>query len=272
MLPSCSMNIWEELTKEFNDGRIRAVLSSGQAVVYYGLALMSKDGDWILREDEESINHILNTLQKHGAVYRFGAPLDIRWLKFGWSSHFEFSWKGKRIRCDFVSRPPRISNELLASIWARVEASDVEKIVSKSELVQLKLTNREKDYVVIGELVRTMTSDQDILRYSRDPEQILSILRSDPQAIDFLKGYRPTLAQVVGCDDQIERLEEELDRERRLLIRANSKRISAYMDASVAYQEEWKKIAPDIEQISLSEQHSLLVQLASRSLPHEVTF
>jgi hypothetical protein len=38
------MNIYLELTNRFNAGRTRAILSSGQAVVFYRLAIMSKDG------------------------------------------------------------------------------------------------------------------------------------------------------------------------------------------------------------------------------------
>lgn len=55
-------NPYLELTEEFNRGRLRAVLSSGQAVVLYRLAIMSKDGDWILRPDEEALRHILRVL------------------------------------------------------------------------------------------------------------------------------------------------------------------------------------------------------------------
>ena len=44
------------------------------------------------------------------ARYRPGAPLDVRWLAGGWSSHFEFAdERGRRVRCDFFSRPPRVS-------------------------------------------------------------------------------------------------------------------------------------------------------------------
>ena len=50
------------LTDQFNRGRLRAILSSGQAVVLYRLAIMSKDGDWILREDEEALGHVLQVL------------------------------------------------------------------------------------------------------------------------------------------------------------------------------------------------------------------
>jgi hypothetical protein len=56
------MNIYVELTKEFNRGKLRAIICSGQAVVLHRLAVMSKDGDWIICEDEESLNFILNIL------------------------------------------------------------------------------------------------------------------------------------------------------------------------------------------------------------------
>jgi hypothetical protein len=45
-----------------------------------------EDGDWILREDEEALGHILGVLEAHGALYRYGAPLDLRWLTHGWST------------------------------------------------------------------------------------------------------------------------------------------------------------------------------------------
>ncbi len=45
------MNIYLELTRQFNQGQVRAIVAGGQAVVLHRLALMSKDGDWIPRED-----------------------------------------------------------------------------------------------------------------------------------------------------------------------------------------------------------------------------
>lgn len=68
------------MTRSFNTGRLRAVLSSGQAVVMHRPAIMSKDGDWILREDAEATEHALAVLEARGAHYRFGAPLDPRWM------------------------------------------------------------------------------------------------------------------------------------------------------------------------------------------------
>ena len=94
-------NIYLQLTNEFNAGKVRAVICSGQAAVLHRVAIMSKDGDWILREDPETCRHVLMALERHGAHYRFGAPLDIRWLAGGWSAHFEFTMDVLRVRADF---------------------------------------------------------------------------------------------------------------------------------------------------------------------------
>ena len=66
-------NPYIRLTHAFNERRLRAILASGQAVVLYRLAIMSKDGDWILKEEEEALAHVIATLARHGARYRYGA-------------------------------------------------------------------------------------------------------------------------------------------------------------------------------------------------------
>ena len=84
------MNVYLGLTHKFNRRRARAILAGGQAVVLHRLAMMSKDGDWILREDAQTMDHVLSVLGQYGARYRFGAPLDVRWMAGGWSAHLEF--------------------------------------------------------------------------------------------------------------------------------------------------------------------------------------
>ena len=64
------MSVYLALTREFNEGALRAILSSGQAVVLHRLAVMSKDGHWILRESEDALAHVLGVLERHGARYR----------------------------------------------------------------------------------------------------------------------------------------------------------------------------------------------------------
>ena len=65
-------NPYLQLTEDFNRDRLRVLLSSGQAVVVHRLAIMSKDGDWIVREEAEAVDHVLAVLASRGARYRFG--------------------------------------------------------------------------------------------------------------------------------------------------------------------------------------------------------
>jgi len=61
------VSVYLDLTRELDAGRLRAIVCSGQAVVLLRLAMASKDGDWILREDQETLDHVLAVLESHGA-------------------------------------------------------------------------------------------------------------------------------------------------------------------------------------------------------------
>jgi hypothetical protein len=47
-------NVYFELTEAFNEAEPTAALASGQAVVFYRIAIMSKDGDWVIRESPDA--------------------------------------------------------------------------------------------------------------------------------------------------------------------------------------------------------------------------
>ncbi len=258
-------NIYIRLTREFNDGRLRALLASGQAVVLYRLAIMSKDGDWILREDTEALDHVIATLGRRGARYRYGAPLDLRWMAHGWSSHFEFRENALRVRCDFVTRPPRVSPPTLEALWA----SPVQKeapTVSLPVLAELKKTNREKDYAVIGEVARQMDAPRLEALYSRSARDLVRLAREHPEAFRQAAADRPLLASVDKGREEIERL---LDEERRDLIRKNEERLDRYLGAAAGWAEQWPRVSKAIADRPLAEAHAIMAAEASEYLPHE---
>lgn len=256
-------NPYLELTEELNRGRIRALISSGQAVVVHRLAIMSKDGDWVLREDEEATNHALHVLAGHGARYRFGAPLDPRWLAGAWSSHFEFRQEGLRLRTDFVSRPPRVSEEQLDELWRDAEASGSE-VVSLEPLTALKMTRREKDYAVIGELARRMNDPRSQLRYSRSSRDLIRLAREHPEALSEVLPRRPLLARV---SEGRHALDEALDRERRALMRADEERLARYRTASEEWASVWPQVEGEIADLVLPEAHRIMTARAEEVLP-----
>lgn len=258
-------NPYVRLTNEFNDGRLRAILASGQAVVLYRLAIMSKDGDWILREDKETLGHVLSTLQRRGARYRYGAPLELRWLIHGWSSHLEFHEGGLRLRCDFVTRPPRISRRDLEALWqapVRKEAP----VVSLPMLAELKKTNREKDYAVIGELARRMVDPRLELLYSRSARDLIRLAAEHPAVLEQAAVERPLLSRIERGREEIERL---LDQERRALIRKNEERLDRYQGAARPWAAEWPRLSKELAGRPLTEAHEMMVARAAELLPHE---
>lgn len=261
-------NIYQELTRAFNAGRLRAILSSGQAVVMHRLAVMSKDGDWILREDTETCDRVLTVLEERGAHYRFGAPLDPRWLAGGWSSHFECRAATLRVRTDFVSRPPRLAPSVLKALWAEAEAGEKPvPFVDVVTLAELKKTNREKDYAVIGELARLIASPADRLLLSRSARDLIGLATEQPDLLAELASRRPVLKHV---HEGREVLEAALDAERRELMHANERRLQSYMNAAQAWMEVWPELNAEIADMPLHEAHPILVACAEERLPFDV--
>ncbi len=254
-----------QLTAELNQGRLRALLASGQAVVLYRLAIMSKDGDWILREDEEALGHVLSVLEGHGAHYRYGAPLDLRWLRHGWSSHFEYRERDLRLRCDFVTRPPRVHPETLRTEWehpVQLEAP----VVSLPVLAELKKTNREKDYAVIGELARLMGDPSQAMLHSRSARDLERLALEHPDLAREMARERPLLSAAASGRDELERA---LDEERRALIRRNEERLRRYMEASSSWSALWANLSRDLAGLPLRRAHEIMVSTAEGVLPFE---
>ena len=194
------MNIYAELTKAFNQGCVRAILAGGQAVVLHRLAVMSKDGDWILREEPSALTHVLSVLRRYEATYRFGAPLDLGWMRGGWSAHLEFQKDGLRVRTDFVTRPPRLTPDDLEKMWRDQVNSDL-PYAGARELIEMKKTNREKDYAVIGELSRRLDSPEDRILCSRSARDMIAMVAEYNALAVKLAGRRTVIAHILGGAD-----------------------------------------------------------------------
>ena len=253
------VNVFFALTEEFNADGVIALLASGQAVVFYRIALMSKDGDWVLKETESACRRVRSVLARHGARYRPGAPLDPRWLAGGWSSHFEFfDDKKRRIRCDFVSRPPRIPAGDLETMFSAARGEGALRVVDPERLVLLKQTQRAKDYPVIGELARLLPPQVE-RELTTDPDRILELALA-PGGDSARESVR--LARLgTSREEVVAALAGEVDR----LQRADRARMQRYEGAAQSYLAEFRSTVP-IE-APLEAAHAVAVRLAERSLP-----
>jgi hypothetical protein len=253
-------NIYFELTEELNARETIALLTSGQAVVFYRIAMMSKDGDWVLRETPGACDRVLEVLGARGARYRPGAPLDVRWLSGGWSSHFQFhDEKGRRIRCDFLSRPPRVPPAILERNFAATAAGKL-RVLELPALILMKQTQRAKDYPVIGELARKLAPDQE-LEFTTDPDRILELA---PQ--HGSKSARPPVQAALAGKSRGE-VVVALAREIDALQEKDRRRLLAYEEASARYREEFRRSG--VAERPLREAHAVAVELAARLLPQD---
>jgi hypothetical protein len=252
-------NIYFELTEAFNAVQPVVALASGQAVVYYRVAIMSKDGDWVIHETPEACATVLEELDARGAHYRPGAPLDVRWLVGGWSSHFEFSDdRQRRVRCDFLSRPPRVSQSAVDRLFADANGSSAMNVVDLDALIAMKQTQRAKDYAVIGELATLLPPEREI-ELTTDPDRIIALAGTSGRSSQRLVAR----LAATGADRHgvVLALAEEIDS----LQRADRHRMAIYEAAARPYVDACR--AAGISTMPLPEAHDRMVDIAERLLP-----
>jgi hypothetical protein len=256
-------NIYFELTDAFNATEPTVALSSGQAVVYYRVAIMSKDGDWIIRETREACATVLGELDVRGARYRSAAPLDTRWLAGGWSSHFEFfDARQRRVRCDFVSRPPRVPRADVNALFVGPDKPPSLNVVGLVALIALKQTQRAKDYSVIGELATQLPPEREI-ETTTDPDRILALA---PMFGHASSRSAVCAARVAHVDRRavVVALAEEID----TMQQADKRRVAAYEAAAQPYLEACR--AQRVSTFELREAHARMLEIAERLLPRSV--
>jgi hypothetical protein len=256
-------NIYFELTDAFNANALNVALASGQAVVYYRIAIMSKDGDWIIREAPDACDAVLTELEARGARYRPAAPLDVRWLAGGWSSHFEFAdARARRVRCDFVSRPPRVPRATREKLLGAAANPKPLHVVDIPTLIALKQTQRAKDYAVIAELASRLPPEQEI-EVTTDPDRILALA-----AVFGGRSSRPAVraAQEAPADRRavVIALAEEIDE----LQQVDRRRVAAYETAAQPFLQACR--AADVASLPLRLAQARMLEMAERLLPRTV--
>jgi len=265
--PMDSENPYFALHREFREAGARVLLSSGQACVAYGIAAFSKDGDWIVREDAESCDRVREVLARHGASYRLGVPLTPQWLATGLTSHFEFVKDGVRIRTDFCSRPPRVTD--LARLWGDHVRAGALDLVDAESLIVLKQTRRQRDYSIIGALAESAGLNSDwpelALRHLQDVDLLLEAVERWPEtarqsarpAVQEAVRQRPRSAVVVALALE----QDELVQRDAARVKAIQARLVDYAPAFVRARARWRA-----DQVPLRGQHEVLLVLADRHL------
>jgi hypothetical protein len=265
------VNPYFELHKEFKAAGARILMSSGQACVLFGIAAFSKDGDWIVEETESSCQIVLEVLERKKAFYRLGMPLDVRYLRGGWTSHFEYITSDEyRMRVDFCSRPPRI--ETIQEIWQNFGTKNSIDVIDVENLIRLKQTRRVRDYHIIGTLAQVMGFQQGqpsiALNYLQDYSLLknavqlwpMEALECDRPAVRLLRagGLRSDVIAALAIE-QDEKIQADEFR-----IKALSLRSKTLQQKFISLKKEWLQ-----SDASLLRQHDDLLKAAQPILEAE---
>lgn len=169
---------FEDLVRTLRERGVVCAITSGLACVHYGVAETTKDCDLLCHPS--SFQTLLDLLEEtkiagEACHYRgnISPPLDARWHRGGWTSHFQWDTKPDVTTLDVFGHALRES-----SPWQ----NDVAGLYAGQNVVaEMKRTDRDKDWPFINSL------GVELLR-SRDPRGWLHLFEADTVA-EMLQEY-----------------------------------------------------------------------------------
>lgn len=208
---------FEDFVSELHARGVVCAITSGLACVHYGIAETTKDCDLLCHPS--SFSTLLNYLEETkidglACHYRgnISPPLDLRWHRGGWTSHFQWDNEPEPTKLDIFGFALRQSSPWFDEVSG--------KYASENIVAEMKRTDRDKDWPFIDSLGTTML-------HRGDPRGWLHIFESE-KIPELLSEYeipaeililRPALALAKENDPflrgalQVERqLWQELDR------------------------------------------------------------
>ena len=128
----------------------------------------------------------------------------------------------------------------------------------------MKMTMREKDYPIIGELARRLENIEDQLLFSRSARDLIKLVSLHPESTALLTPSRPLLAHAGLGEDA---LAIALDAERRSLMKTDETRLVGYKSACLAWEAAWPQLTQEISNLPLQLAHQRMCAAALDHLP-----
>lgn len=249
-----------ELVRQAQERGIRCAITSGMACVAFEVADSTKDCDLLC--DPEAAGRFLALLSESplgeaACQYRgnISPPLDARWLKGGWTSHFE--WPGTEGFLDVFGIAPR----------ARASWYDemLPPYAHPHVVADMKRTGRDKDWPFISALGVKLVE-------GGDPRGWLHLYDADRMR-DLLAQHAPPSQEIVAARPLLELLLADrrelgavLRLERAFWQELSKLRVREYEHLIRPYMVAVRKTSAGRE-LTLVEDHELRVACASEHLP-----
>ncbi|HAV62425.1 MAG TPA: hypothetical protein DCY13_08690 [Verrucomicrobiales bacterium] len=252
---------YENLVRRLRSKGVLCAITGSLACVHYGIAESTKDCDLLCHPAsfEKLLALLVRTkVEETPCQYRgnISPPLDARWHRGGWTSHFEWDAPAGKVKLDVFGHGLRESRP-----WA---GDLLGFYAGPGTVAAMKRTNRDKDWPFVDSLgVRMIEAGNDegwLHLFERD--NLLRMLERH-DCPDAVVRLRPSLKLAREKDSRLagallaERLLwEELDRVRvQMLERFLRPYVNAMRKASAG------------RKLSLPADHELRVEIAAEHLP-----
>jgi hypothetical protein len=192
--------------------RVRALLMGGQACVFYGAAEFSRDTDFAILADAANLARLRKALAELRAQPIAVPPFELKYLRRGHAIHFRCQHpEASRMRVDVMSKMRGVDS--FAKLWRRrttIKLPDGTRcdLLSLSDLVQAKKTQRDKDWPMLRRLVeahyfshRSRPGAARIrfwLMELRTPQLLLAVTQAHPKLARRLAVKRPLLTPAIA--------------------------------------------------------------------------
>ena len=202
--------------------RVRALLMGGQACVFYGAAEFSRDADFAILANTSNLARLRKALAELRAESIAVPPFELKYLQRGHALHFRCQHpEALRMRVDVMSKMRGVDS--FAKLWKRrstIELPDGTKcdLLSLSDLVQAKKTQRDKDWPMIRRLVEAHYFQHNAkpgpaqikfwLLELRTPQLLLEVAQAHVNLAQRLAGKRPLLRH--AAVDKLAQIERAL--------------------------------------------------------------
>jgi hypothetical protein len=252
---------YERLVSRARNRGATCAITSGMACVAFGVAQTTRDCDLLCAPDAAGKLFVLlsqTSLKDELPGYRghLTAPLDQRWIRGGWTSHFMWNAGEGEAYLDVFGVAPRAS-----SPW---EAELEGFYACRHTVAEMKRTNRERDWPYVTALGAQMIEAGDARGWLHifDEDLLLALTRASRPPASLIKE-RPVLGLALRSDS---RLRSALHAEVQFWRELDRARLGIYQRAVPPYMKAVKRAGVSLG-AALAVQHQARVRCAERHLP-----
>ncbi|MFO1500187.1 MAG: hypothetical protein U1G07_17660 [Verrucomicrobiota bacterium] len=252
---------YEDLVARAQTSGISCAITSGMACVSFGVSETTKDCDLLCQPTSAAaLFELLAELRLRSTPVqyrgRISAPMDGRWLRGGWTSHFVWNEAGNEAYLDVFGIPPRAT-----ALWQ----SEIQGFYASPHTVaEMKRTDRPKDWPIATALGLKLleAGDERGWLHLFDHDVLVQTAERVPCPANIV-AQRPVLTLLTNKDD---RLELALKAEVEFWHRLDRLRMRIYEQAVRAYASALR-VELRTETHDFREQHQIRIEKAQELLP-----